>query len=100
MRHAYDLETPNWNKRLTETGRGTPMGELLRRYWHPIGLSADATSKPRQIGVLAEDLILFRDGQGRPGLLHPRCAHSDQLHLVEVHIFNFEQPMPSDSVWH
>ena len=30
------------NAALTEVGRGKPMGELLRRYWHPIGLCADA----------------------------------------------------------
>jgi nitrite reductase/ring-hydroxylating ferredoxin subunit len=51
------------------------MGELLRRYWHPIGLTADATATPRKVRVLGEDLILFRDGNGRAGLLYPRCAH-------------------------
>jgi phenylpropionate dioxygenase-like ring-hydroxylating dioxygenase large terminal subunit len=51
------------------------MGELLRRYWHPVGLSADAGAKPRPVRALAEDLILFRDGAGRPGLLRSRCVH-------------------------
>ncbi|MBL8289969.1 MAG: aromatic ring-hydroxylating dioxygenase subunit alpha [Rubrivivax sp.] len=51
------------------------MGELLRRYWHPVGLARDAGSEPKPVRVLGEDLILFRDGHGRPGLLHPRCAH-------------------------
>jgi phenylpropionate dioxygenase-like ring-hydroxylating dioxygenase large terminal subunit len=51
------------------------MGELLRRYWHPIGLSADAAATPRKVRVLGEDLILFRDGAGRPGLVYPHCAH-------------------------
>lgn len=51
------------------------MGELLRRYWHPIGLSADAAVRPRKLRVLGEELILFRDGAGRPGLLYPRCMH-------------------------
>ena len=72
---AYDLLLPSYFPELTEVGRGTPMGELLRRYWHPIGMSADAEARPRQIRILGEDLILFRDGAGRPGLLHPRCAH-------------------------
>lgn len=58
-----------------QTTKGTPMGELLRRYWHPIGLSADASSTPRKLRVLGEDLILFRDGEGRPGLVYPHCAH-------------------------
>lgn len=51
------------------------MGELLRRYWHPIGLAADAGPRPKRIRALGEDLILFRDHSGLPGLLHPRCIH-------------------------
>jgi phenylpropionate dioxygenase-like ring-hydroxylating dioxygenase large terminal subunit len=51
------------------------MGELLRRYWHPIGLAADATDVPRKVRALGEDLILFRDRHGRAGLLHARCCH-------------------------
>jgi len=60
---------------LTEVGVGTPMGELLRRYWHPVGLSADAGDTPRAIRVLGEDLILFRARSGRAGLVAPHCAH-------------------------
>ncbi|GGF39958.1 phenoxybenzoate dioxygenase [Youhaiella tibetensis] len=72
---AYYRPEPTYFAELTQVGRGTPMGELLRRYWHPIGLAADATATPRTVRVLNEDLILFRDGKGRPGLVHPRCAH-------------------------
>jgi phenylpropionate dioxygenase-like ring-hydroxylating dioxygenase large terminal subunit len=72
---AYGLPTPTYIEKLTLVGRGTPMGELLRRYWHPVGLSSDATATPCQIRVLGEDLILFRDGQGQAGLLYPRCIH-------------------------
>jgi phenylpropionate dioxygenase-like ring-hydroxylating dioxygenase large terminal subunit len=72
---AYGRPAPTHRKELTEVGAGTPMGELLRRYWHPIGLSADATDTPRQVRVLGEDLILFRDQQGRAGLVYPHCAH-------------------------
>jgi nitrite reductase/ring-hydroxylating ferredoxin subunit len=75
MLSAYTLPEPKVFDELTLVGRGTPMGELLRRYWHPVGLVADAGATPKLIRVLGEDLILFRDGQGRPGLLHPRCAH-------------------------
>jgi nitrite reductase/ring-hydroxylating ferredoxin subunit len=75
MLSAYDLNPPTYDAALTLVTRGTPMGELLRRYWHPVGLVEDATETPRQIRVLGEDLILFRDHAGRPGLLHPRCAH-------------------------
>jgi len=72
---AYGLAPATYERELAEVGAGTPMGELLRRYWHPIGLAADAGSVPRQVRVLGEDLILFRDGHGRAGLVHARCAH-------------------------
>src|SRR5258708_17770142 len=66
---------PAAGRELSEVGRSTAMGELLRRYWHPIGLVADATDVPRKVRVLGEDLILFRDRHGRAGLLHARCCH-------------------------
>ncbi|MDB5943622.1 MAG: phenoxybenzoate dioxygenase [Ramlibacter sp.] len=72
---AYRLPAPEYRNELTEVGPGTPMGELLRRYWHPLALSSDATSTPRKVRALGEDLILFRDGLGRPGLVYPHCAH-------------------------
>jgi phenylpropionate dioxygenase-like ring-hydroxylating dioxygenase large terminal subunit len=72
---AYEMPPSTYKAALTDVRRGTPMGELLRRYWHPVGLAADASSTPRQVKALGEDLILFRDGAGRAGLLHSRCAH-------------------------
>lgn len=72
---AYGRKPGNHDAALTEVGPATPMGELLRRYWHPIGLREDADAVPRRVRVLGEDLILFRDGRGRPGLVHERCAH-------------------------
>jgi phenylpropionate dioxygenase-like ring-hydroxylating dioxygenase large terminal subunit len=72
---AYGRKAGVTNRDYTETGPGTKMGELLRRYWHPIALSSEATERPKQVRVLSEDLILFRDGSGKPGLLYPRCAH-------------------------
>ena len=72
---AYGLPQPTSRLELAEVSAGTPMGELLRRYWHPIGLLADATDTPRKVRVLGEDLILFRDKTGRPGLVYPHCAH-------------------------
>lgn len=72
---AYGRPAAEPDMRLTAVGPGTPMGELLRRYWHPIGMVGDATTTPRRVRVLGEDLILFRDGQGRPGLLTEHCAH-------------------------
>jgi nitrite reductase/ring-hydroxylating ferredoxin subunit len=51
------------------------MGELLRRYWQPVGLAQDAGGRARRVRILGEDLILFRDGQGTTGLVYPRCCH-------------------------
>ena len=72
---AYGRPAQQSNKLLTEVGPGTPCGELMRRYWHPIGLSAKLGELPRKVRVLGEDLILFRDRKGRAGLLYPRCMH-------------------------
>lgn len=72
---GYGRPRPSSMHELTDVGPGTPMGELLRRYWHPVGLSGDATATPRALRVLGEDLVLFRDGRGRPGLLVAGCAH-------------------------
>jgi nitrite reductase/ring-hydroxylating ferredoxin subunit len=72
---AYGRPTPSYDATLVEVGPGTPGGELLRRYWHPVAVAADATTRPQKVRVLGEDLVLFRDGEGRPGLLYPRCCH-------------------------
>ena len=63
------------NELLTRVGRGTPMGELLRRYWWPIAVAADLREKPTFVRVLGEDLVLFRDGQGRVGAIGALCSH-------------------------
>ena len=72
---AYGRPRPAYRRELTEVGAGTPMGELLRRYWHPVGLASDAGATPKKLRVLGEDLILFRGRNGRAGLLLPNCAH-------------------------
>src|SRR5471032_2457274 len=72
---GYGRKPPSYLAQLTEVGPGKPMGELLRRYWHPVGLVQHATSTPREVRALGEDLVLFRDGTGRPGLVQARCAH-------------------------
>ena len=70
-----EMTTRQENATLTQTGRGTPMGELLRRYWWPVGISAHLKDKPTFIRVMGEDLVLFRDGKGRAGVLGAYCAH-------------------------
>ena len=71
---GFGRKAPTYLAALTEVGPGTPMGELLRRYWHPVGLASHATATPREVRVLGEDLILFRDKTGRAGLRAIRAA--------------------------
>jgi len=72
---GYERPQPESDPDLIDVERGTPTGEYLRRYWHPFALATDATDTPKAVRVLGEDLILFRDGHGRPGLVHNRCCH-------------------------
>jgi nitrite reductase/ring-hydroxylating ferredoxin subunit len=75
MKSAYGLKIPEPDPELTRVGPGTACGELMRRYWQPVCLSADLNDLPRPVKILGEDLIAFRDGRGRPGLLFFRCSH-------------------------
>ncbi len=63
------------NRLLTSVGRGTPAGEFMRRYWLPVGLSADLGERPQLIRILGEDLVLFRTKDGAAGVLDARCSH-------------------------
>ena len=65
------------NRTLTQVGRGTPMGELLRRYWMPIACAGELTDeKPiRSARLLGEDLVVFRDRSGRYGVVGEQCPH-------------------------
>ncbi|MBM2812585.1 MAG: phthalate 4,5-dioxygenase [Chloroflexi bacterium] len=69
--------TKEQNDLICQTGPGTPGGEWFRRYWHPIAMSSEVTpgSKPKQMRILSEDLVLFRDVKGRPGLVGLHCSH-------------------------
>src|SRR6266446_10810236 len=58
------------NRLLTQVGPGTPMGELLRRYWMPIGGASELDKNPiKPIRLMGEDLVLYKDQGGRFGLL-------------------------------
>lgn len=65
------------NELLTRTGADTEMGQLLRRYWQPVALSRHLKSddRPQALRILGEDLVLFRDSRGRPGLIGRHCSH-------------------------
>lgn len=64
------------NETLARVGPGTPAGELLRRYWHPIVVAAELDERPlRRVRILGEDLVLYRGEDGGYGLVAERCAH-------------------------
>src|ERR1700751_6379838 len=65
------------NERLVRVGKGTPLGELLRLYWIPFMPSADlvANGQPKRVRLLGEDLVAFRDSEGRLGLVDHACPH-------------------------
>ena len=68
--------TQEENNLLTQTGKGTPCGELMRRYWQPAALSEELmVDKPLPVQLFGEELILFRDGAGKPALIGRYCAH-------------------------
>jgi phthalate 4,5-dioxygenase oxygenase subunit len=66
------------NELVTRVGPGTPMGEVMRRYWMP-ALLANQLAKPDcppvRVRLLGEDLVAFRDTQGRVGLIEEYCPH-------------------------
>jgi len=65
------------NEMLTRVSAGQPAGELLRRYWLPVGVACELSAEnPTQlVRILGETLVLFRDTRGRVGLLDDRCSH-------------------------
>ena len=68
-------QTAEEDAELTHVGPGTPCGEYLRRFWHPVALSSQLTDLPLAIRVMGEDLVVFHDHSGRVGLLHRHCSH-------------------------
>jgi 5,5'-dehydrodivanillate O-demethylase oxygenase subunit len=70
------VESVENNKILTQVGKGTPMGELMRRYWQPMAAAEDMKNAwTKRVRLLGEDLVLFKDRQGRLGLIAEQCPH-------------------------
>jgi phthalate 4,5-dioxygenase len=70
--------TAEENERLTRIGPGTPMGNVFRRYWTPALLSSELPERdgaPVRLRILSEDLIAFRDTEGKVGLVSAYCPH-------------------------
>ena len=107
---AYGLAPATYDKELTEVGAGTPMGELLRRYWHPVGLAADAGATPRP-GARARrgpDPVSRRPGPAGPGasalrpsrrlaLLRPGRGRGHPLLLSRLDVRG-RRPLPRPAV--
>lgn len=69
---------PQDNERISRVGKGTPMGELQRRYWIPCALSTELAlndGPQLRVRLLGEDLIAFRDSEGKVGLMDAFCPH-------------------------
>jgi 5,5'-dehydrodivanillate O-demethylase oxygenase subunit len=68
--------TQEQNDRLTRVGPGTPMGELMRRYWHPVAALAQMKDRhTKRVRLLGEDLVLYKDLSGTYGLVDNNCPH-------------------------
>ena len=64
------------NDLLTRVGPGTPMGDLLRRYWQPIGGASELEKNPiKPIRLMGENLVLYKDLSGTFGLVDRHCPH-------------------------
>ena len=66
------------NELVTRVGPGTPMGDVLRRYWIPALMSRELPEEdcpPVRVQLLGEKLVAFRDSQGRIGLVDEFCPH-------------------------
>src|SRR6266851_164429 len=66
------------NELITRVSPGTPMGDVMRRYWMPALLSSELPqpdSDPVRVRLLGEDLVAFRDSTGHVGLLSHNCPH-------------------------
>jgi nitrite reductase/ring-hydroxylating ferredoxin subunit len=71
----FSNRVPGHDPELTETGPGTPLGEYMRRFWHPVCMTLELSDTPRFLKIMGEELVCFRDGSGRIGLLHAHCVH-------------------------
>ena len=71
----HKRKLPEWDREILDTDSGTPMGEYMRKFWHPVCLAEELTELPKAIRILGEDLVAFRDRSGQIGILNRYCAH-------------------------
>ena len=75
MKSAYGRQPPPPDYELTCVEPGSPMGELMRRYWQPVCTFDELHEVPRKEKLLCEAIVVFRDRKRRVGALDPHCAH-------------------------
>jgi Rieske [2Fe-2S] domain len=68
--------TAEQNDELTDFDPGTPMGELLRRYWYPVAFTRELAEFPvKHARLLGEDFAVYRTASGRYGIVQEACPH-------------------------
>jgi phenylpropionate dioxygenase-like ring-hydroxylating dioxygenase large terminal subunit len=73
---AYDYRAvPQEDAELTHVGPGTPCGEYFRRFWQPVALASELAGLPLRRTIMGEEVVIFRDGRGRVGVLQLHCSH-------------------------
>lgn len=73
---GYHAESaPPEDPSLTHVEKGSPCGELLRRYWQPVALSTEVKDLPVKVRMFGEPLVLFRTTTGEVGLVGASCSH-------------------------
>ena len=89
---AYGLKPGRHRADLTEVGAGTPMGELLRRYWYPIAFEQDFDTVPsKSVRLLSEDWTLYKTPSGKYGIIGEKCAHRSASLLVDLVAFGLRR---------
>ena len=66
------------NELLCRVEGDAPMGQIMRRHWLPACLSeevAEPDGDPVRVRLLGEDLVAFRDTDGRVGVMDEMCPH-------------------------
>lgn len=73
---GYDAgPLPTENAELTHVEKGSPGGELLRRYWQPVALTSELKDVPLGFRMFGEELVVFRTTTGEYGILAKHCSH-------------------------
>src|SRR6266436_747270 len=87
MKSAYGRQTPVPDYELTCVELGSPMGELMRRYWQPVCTSEELRGLPRKEKLLCEKIVVFRDKKGGVGPLNPTLFVAEHDNLLAQELF-------------